>query len=323
MGYKKLFVVSLILGFATIASIRFAFAAFSDEGTSLDNMFQAADVFPSGAATASASPSGSPAGTPSALPSPTPSVAHLVINEVFFNIDAAHGTDSQININVTGGGTGSQTSVMVNETTTSSSGQSNTSQNNASVSQNANTGNNQVLGNSTSSAITTGSISQSVSITNTVNSNNSGGNGNGNANGKNDEWVELYNPTDHDINLKNFKFVDNGGTATINANRIIEAGKFALVSKDSSTWTFWTLPIGVFKFPLGQEIGNGLENGGNRLLLKDGGGATIDALSWGTDTSIFTLPSVVAGHSLSRKAPGFDTDTVFDWLDLTTPTPGL
>lgn len=146
---------------------------------------------------------------------------------------------------------------------------------------------------------------------------------NGNKLGINDEWVELFNPTDHDINLKNYGFVDNSGILVkINGNRILGSEKFALVAKDNGTWNAWSEPGLVLKIPLGRQIGDGLDNGGDRLLLKDASGNTIDALSWGSDTSIFTIPNVVVGHSLERLVPGFDTNSPLDFIDRVNPTPG-
>ena len=61
-----------------------------------------------------------------------------------------------------------------------------------------------------------------------------------------DEWIELYNAGDADVNLKDWTIADNTTTRTINANHIIAAGSYALIAKDSSTWSlYWSVPSGV------------------------------------------------------------------------------
>ncbi len=148
-----------------------------------------------------------------------------------------------------------------------------------------------------------------------------------NKKGKNDEWIELYNPTDHDISLKNWSLTDNSGkVAVIHPNKKIKAGGFALLSKDNDTWKFWNENKNALKLELGKQIGNGLDNSGDRLILKDPHGVEVDRVSWGTDTSGFTPPAtnpvVSSGNSTERTSPGFDTDKASDWHQQHPPTPG-
>ncbi|MHA1253609.1 MAG: TasA family protein, partial [Candidatus Helarchaeota archaeon] len=119
-----------------------------------------------------------------------------------------------------------------------------------------------------------------------------------------DEWIELYNPTNQDINVKDWTITDNTCSRTINANINIPAGGFAVVSKDASTWApgtgYWILPAGTTKIILGQNIGNGLANDGDRVILSRFDGLEIDAVSYGTDTYAFVpaCSDVDEGHSL-------------------------
>lgn len=131
------------------------------------------------------------------------------------------------------------------------------------------------------------------------------------------QWIELYNPTDHDISLKNWTITDNSGRPTvIRANKKIKAGGFALLSKDASLWKYWNEPKSALKVELGKIIGNGMDASGDLLILKNNG-VEADRMSWGG-----TIPTVPPGHSTERLVPGFDTDVFTDWLDRFPPTPG-
>ncbi len=141
------------------------------------------------------------------------------------------------------------------------------------------------------------------------------------------QWVELYNPTDQEISLKNWTITDASGNSTIvHPNKKINAGGFAVLSKDASLWKYWDEPKSVLKVELGKYVGDGLGLGGDLLILKNKQGVEVDRMSWGTDTSGFTPPGtnpvVPVGHSTERLVPGFDTNAASDWLDRNPPTPG-
>jgi|GEM_PF-1376553 len=259
---------------------------------------------------------------------------NLVINEVYYQVDSAHGMESSKDRGILCGGCQAQnignspgsknlaTCVNANLTTILQGNITNI-QNNVSAS--ANIGGNQALGNNGGNTnINTGKASASVSISNKANKNvvsiNCGG-----SQGQNDEWVEIYNPTDKDINLKGWTLTDNSGQATkINSNKTIKAGSFAILSKSASTWKFWNVDPNALKVELGREIGDGLDNSGDRLILKNPKGTTVDALSYGNDTSVLnpSIPSVALGSSIERIVAGFDTDLASNWKEQPIPTPG-
>ncbi|MFA7244123.1 MAG: lamin tail domain-containing protein [Patescibacteria group bacterium] len=142
--------------------------------------------------------------------------------------------------------------------------------------------------------------------------------------GKN-EWIELYNPNDVEINIKGWSISDNYYTKTINPDVSIPAHGFVLLSHDNNTWQLWGNPSGdnIVTINLGGNT-DWLSNAGDRIILNNPSGTTVDQMNYGTDTAVWNpaCPDVTAGHSLSRSSLGFDSDLASDFIDLTTPTPG-
>jgi len=131
------------------------------------------------------------------------------------------------------------------------------------------------------------------------------------------EWFELYNNTSSPITLSGWTITDNHSSDTI-PDLTLPANGFAVVAaKESGFKTNYSGFSGLIVYVTDGEVGNGLANDGDRLVLKNNTGAEIDAVSWGTDKSAFTpsVPSVDAGHSISRKEKGVDTNTAADWMD--------
>jgi hypothetical protein len=151
--------------------------------------------------------------------------------------------------------------------------------------------------------------------------------GNTKGNGQNNEWVELFNPTDQAISIKNWSLTDNSGQSSkINANISINAGAFGLLSKDASTWKYWNVPAKTQLVQMGNQIGDGLNNTGDRLILKNAQNQEVDRMSWGSDSTGFvppgTKPMVPLGSATTRVYPGFDSNAASDWVTITPPTPG-
>jgi hypothetical protein len=143
----------------------------------------------------------------------------------------------------------------------------------------------------------------------------------GNKTGINDEWVELYNPTDKEINLKNWTLTDNSGLNIKFPARKVKPGQFVLVSKDAATWKYWNEDREALTISTGKEFGDGLDNGGDHLTLSSPDGSYTDYVAW--DNLIWSNPPKAAeGLTIERLTPGFDTDSASDWLSNTPPSPG-
>lgn len=246
---------------------------------------------------------------------------NLVINEVYYQVDEDHGMDSPKDRGLKPEGAhASNAFASDNDTCFIFVGNSDTDTE-TDTEANSNTGGNTQTGNgnnqSTGEATAIGSTNTSVNSTR-INC--------GKKLGQNDEWIELYNPTYQDVSLKNWTLTDNSGNAVkINANKIIEADGFALISKDSSTWKFWDENKDAIKVELGKQIGDGLDNSGDHILLKDPNGNLVDVTAWQTDTFVWNpaIPQVTLGASIERLTAGFDFDLPSDWEEQNPPTPGI
>lgn len=149
------------------------------------------------------------------------------------------------------------------------------------------------------------------------------------------EWLELYNGCSFGINLKNWYLEDNYpfGTTyreTINQHYpLYPDDDMVLLAINSSLWNqCWDLvPENALKIALGgSQLFGGLSNDGDRVTLYNPSGNPIDAMSYGDDTTYFSLPEPTPqnqkGRSVYRLSDGVDTDTAVDWSYTDTPTPG-
>jgi len=138
------------------------------------------------------------------------------------------------------------------------------------------------------------------------------------------EWVEIYNPTDSEVNISGWKICDGNSCDTIPTSSPIPSKGFAVITYKSSTWDKWpSIPSEAIKIVLDSAVGkNGLENAGDRVILKNASDSVIDAMSYGNDTTYFELSVSGKGKSLARIIKGYDTNSATDWIINATPNPG-
>ena len=154
------------------------------------------------------------------------------------------------------------------------------------------------------------------------------------------EWFELYNTTDSPYTISGWTVEDgpSGSSDTIPDITIPavgidgQPGGTIVVAGDKTKFLDYYLTYYGQSFPrpdlvvdVGGTIGNGLANTGDHLILKNNVGTEIDAVSWGSDTTVFDCSGfdcsgVDAGHSLARTirpSPDnpFDSDDAGDWHD--------
>lgn len=138
------------------------------------------------------------------------------------------------------------------------------------------------------------------------------------------EWVELYNPNDAPVALAGWRLADNSAEDVLSGGMIPAHGLTVIAANEAAFRQNEPTFTGILVALADGRIGGGLGNDGDRLALLDPTGASVDALSYGNDTT-FLNPAAVdapAGHSLERGNDQ-DTDTAADWMDCFPPSPGV
>lgn len=191
--------------------------------------------------------------------------------------------------------------VLIHKVKLTGSGQNtNTSTNNTTVidvsnsnRQTATTGNVTNSGNSNSGNTSSGSASNNNSSNTTIIIDNGGTGGNS----VGIQSIEIYNPLNQSVNLKNWSLTDDDGKWTIARETIVPAGGYVTL--------IW-------------RGAGALGTVGDQLILKNNNSVTVDTISWGNNTTQLN-PSINVPGSLSgfeRRAAGLDTDDASDWQSL-------
>jgi len=148
------------------------------------------------------------------------------------------------------------------------------------------------------------------------------------------EWIELFNPTNKNINLSSWKIEDNfaedyikGDFENGNGTTIIPAKRYAIIADvGTKIYENFSIPNVTIRLVVDDKsIGNGLGNSNDKLILKNNTGVKIDSIEWGIDYSdIPGLPIVPGeeGSSLSRYHNIDTNDTSNDFYQGILPTPG-
>lgn len=139
------------------------------------------------------------------------------------------------------------------------------------------------------------------------------------------EWVEVYNPTENPVDISNWEICDASTCDVIPVSPPIPGKGFALITPEDSTWEKWPdIPVGTVLIVLDSNIGSSLSNSGDRVVLRDASSTVVDAMSYGSDASILnpSVPKAFKGDSLARVIKGFDFDSANDWVVNATPNPG-
>ncbi|MGQ9668288.1 MAG: lamin tail domain-containing protein, partial [Anaerolineae bacterium] len=137
------------------------------------------------------------------------------------------------------------------------------------------------------------------------------------------EWAELYNALPTAVNLGDFRLSDGEDEDILPAFLLPPGGFVVVTGAEEAFRADFPNFAGLLLELEDGTLGNGLNNAGDALVLRDPVDRLVDALSYGDDTSVFPTPCplVAAGHSLEREPAGWDTDTAEDFVERDTPSP--
>jgi parallel beta-helix repeat protein len=137
------------------------------------------------------------------------------------------------------------------------------------------------------------------------------------------EWIELRNLDDKEIDISGWKISDNYSVVTIPNSPPIPPGGFAIITPTTSTFDFWIgIPTDTIKIVLNEKIGNGLSNENNQITLKDKEENIIDSVCYGNKGNCCKI-SKKEGISLEKKPFVLKQNTDFcSFFEQEKPNPG-
>lgn len=118
------------------------------------------------------------------------------------------------------------------------------------------------------------------------------------------EWIELFNRSDRNINLKNWKVTDLTSTTTIiTSDYFLASGDYVVISNDTSVSSLYpqTLKLIVKQLPT-------LNNSGDQIVLKNLNNSTIDSVKYLPDWG-----GNVGGKSLERVSSEANSNLASNW----------
>lgn len=136
------------------------------------------------------------------------------------------------------------------------------------------------------------------------------------------EWVELYNPGPEPVAVQGWSLGDNHEQDVLSGAPVAAGGFLVVAAVRAAFLGAWPGFQGTLLAVADGTLGNGLANGGDRVVLRDPQGRVQDVVSWGTDRTVDPpCPRVAAGHSLERPLEALQA-TGCGFTDNPRPSPG-
>ncbi|MBK8562718.1 MAG: CotH kinase family protein [Saprospiraceae bacterium] len=136
------------------------------------------------------------------------------------------------------------------------------------------------------------------------------------------DWVELFNPNDHDVDISGWVLVDEGGGYfNLPDNTVLEAGGYLVLAESMDEFSTFYPQVGNALGSFG-EGGHGfkLNNGGELISLKNANLLLIDSVRY-DDESPWSSDADGTGLSLQLSDWQLDNTLPESWM-VQLPTPG-
>lgn len=118
------------------------------------------------------------------------------------------------------------------------------------------------------------------------------------------EWLELFNRSDRNINLKNWKITDLSSTTTISASDfVLASGEYLVISNDSTISNLYPQSIKLIVKQLPT-----FNNSGDQIVLRNSINTTIDSVKYLPDWG-----GNVGGKSLERVSTEVSSSLASNW----------
>lgn len=131
------------------------------------------------------------------------------------------------------------------------------------------------------------------------------------------EWIEIYNPTDGALDLTGYTVCDTlPGQCDSLPAITLAPGEFMILCASTQAFTIMHPGYTGKHYQVSDKtIGSSLNNFGDGVLLKNSGGTTVDAVSYGTSTAGLNPAAtlVAEGNSLTRSVVNADNNSASDW----------
>ena len=138
------------------------------------------------------------------------------------------------------------------------------------------------------------------------------------------EWIELFNPTTSSVDISRWVIKTAQAAQSLPANTSIPAKGYVIVAPSAVVRTDWNIASSTQVVVVENVFGTELRSAGDRLLLLTAASSSVDALSWGDDTSVMSPAATAAtvGRALIRSSLARDTNVAQEWVVTSAPTPG-
>jgi hypothetical protein len=137
---------------------------------------------------------------------------------------------------------------------------------------------------------------------------------------KDHEWIEIYNDGDVSVQLLGWSLADDDGADFLPAHTL-DPGAYVIVASSAAFHSEYPDYDGSVLVIADGDIGDGLSNTGDRLILRDPSGQVIDRLSYGADRSVLdpAAPLAAGGSSIERSVAKATSAFVMN----ESPSPGV